>query len=119
MPLLFTYGTLRDTALADRVLGNEAVLLEQNIIAPGYQIHTHGPFPFATPCQSTEDKIVGDIFYITPNSLDYIDDYEQVNEGVFQRIFDERINCYIYVKGDKHNAENAVHIPSGNWLNKT
>ncbi len=119
MPLLFTYGTLRDTALADKVLGNEAVLLEKNIIAAGYQIYTHGLFPFASPCQNTENKIVGDIFYITPNSLDYIDEYEEVHKGVFQRIFDERINCYIYIKGDKHNAENASLIPSGNWLDKT
>ena len=115
MPLLFTYGTLRKSALAEKVLGNEAVLLSQNVSANGYQIYSLGSFPFAVPKQNTECKIIGDIFYITPSSLEFLDNYENVDTGLFERVFDSALNCYIYIKGEKLIEQNAPLIESGNW----
>ncbi len=87
MPLLFSYGTLRDPAVQKATFGRELAGCEDRIV--GFRLDqvritdpdvlavsglTHHPILFATG--SAADTVAGSVLEITDNELLRADDYE-------------------------------------------
>ena len=112
--LLFVYGTLRRGEPSAQLLGSCLWCGETE--TRGTLFHL-GKYPALT--LHGEDRIYGEVWRCSPETLALLDSYEGVEEGLFERvrIHLEKGDAWIYVAGPALGAqlETAPRIPSGKW----
>ena len=112
---LFVYGTLRHGERANFFLRNGSLLISATRLY-GFQLLTHGPYPFAM-LGKPEHSIVGDIYKIPTALLDRLDEYEGVDSGLYIReeYMYEGLAVFIYIAQTKPEKDRLQSIPSGDW----
>ncbi|MCS7019613.1 MAG: gamma-glutamylcyclotransferase family protein [Cytophagales bacterium] len=111
---IFVYGTLRAGGSNHYLLQN-ARLVAKEVYLSHYKMYNFGPYPFVVPCEDASRTIVGEIYEISPDMLPSLDRLEGTEEGLYERIFDERIEAWLYVRG-QNAPHNLPEITSGDWF---
>lgn len=116
---IFVYGTLLSGEGNHFFLSeSNSVLIETEVWAEGYEMFdNHGWFPFAIRAKQAGQKIKGEIWAIDEETLNKLDRLEGVSRGLYERIFDQNLQAYIYIKPEKDRVqvEKLPKIRSGSW----
>lgn len=113
---IFVYGTLRAGGSNHDLLKN-ARLAEKDICLSGYKMYNFGPYPFAAPCNDATSVIWGEIYEISPDMLPSLDKLEGTDQGLYERIYEPRIDAWLYVSG-RNAPRHLPEIKSGDWFRR-
>jgi gamma-glutamylcyclotransferase (GGCT)/AIG2-like uncharacterized protein YtfP len=111
---IFVYGTLRSGGSNHHFLRG-SVCAEQNVRLSGYIMYNFGKYPFVKPCADTNRTILGEIYEISADTLQRLDKLEGTDVGLYERIFDDNIDAWLYVSG-ANAPDNLPEIKSGDWF---
>jgi gamma-glutamylcyclotransferase (GGCT)/AIG2-like uncharacterized protein YtfP len=116
---VFVYGTLLSGEANHFFLSeSDSMLINAEVWAEGYEMFdNNGWFPFAARARQAGEKIKGEIWAIDEKTLNDLDQLEGVSGGLYERIFDQNLQAYLYVKPEKNREaiEKLPKIMSGNW----
>lgn len=94
-----------------------ARIAETDVCLRGYVMYNFGPYPFVEPCNQAERMIYGEIYEIPLELLPILDQLEGIEQGLYERIYDPRIDAWLYVSGP--NAPRKLPlIESGDWFKR-
>ena len=113
---IFVYGTLRQSAQAHELLGQDAVFVQDAITLPSYTLYQIDWYPGLVEGGTTAVK--GELWSIHSARWAYLDEYEDVPVDYVRKkialVGGTHAYAYIYV-GSLHEA---VLLTSGDWLQK-
>lgn len=95
---IFVYGTLR-VGRGLHPLLRGAYVVEKNKRVQGYRMYSCGEYPTVVPTQQGGFSIEGDIIRVNSSILKDLDEYEEVEIGEYERIWDSRYGFWIYIAG--------------------
>ncbi len=114
---LFVYGTLRSGGSNHHLL-KTATVVAKDICLCGYAMYNFGPYPFVEPSAEAESMIYGEIYEIPLELLPILDRLEDIEHELYERIYDSRIEAWLYVSG-KNAPHNLPKIKSGDWFRRS
>ena len=113
---LFVYGTLRQSEQAHRLLGRDAVFVQEARTLPFYTLYQIEWYPGLVEHGSTQVK--GEIWSIQTTRWSHLDKYEGVPEDYVRKesalVGDKYAYAYLYV-GSLHDA---VLLSGGDWTKR-
>lgn len=116
---VFFYGTLRKSITMS---GPNEELLEERATIRGLRLGTpHGGWPaaFESNVEGAEEFIVGQVWRMPGERLQFFDQYEGVNTGLFRRVelitAETETRVQVYLWGAPEGAKLAVLPPGTEW----
>ena len=81
---------------------------------PGYALYDFaGQYPFMVP--EADSIVVGDVFRVNQATKLALDEFEDVEEGLYDFIYLPEHQFYTYVKSDSQ-IQGMPRVPYGDWL---
>ena len=113
---IFVYGTLRQSAQAHELLGQDAILIRDAITLPSYTLYRIDWYPGLVEGGTTAVK--GELWSIHSARWTYLDEYEDVPVDYVRKkivlVGGTHAYAYIYVGS----LQDAVLLTSGDWLQR-
>ena len=119
MTKVFVYGSLREGCKAHDLLAKAKKIADARLL--GYDLYRVAWYPGIKLNPDNKDGVVGEIYEVDKNTLDMLDCYEGVAEGLFVRQEVEAVgpagflNTQVYAYNRSTDFKFCERIPSGDW----
>lgn len=107
--LLFVYGTLKRGCSNHHRLATECFVDAARTVA-GFRLYDLGGYPGILPCPDDTDGVVGEVWSVRAATLQQLDEFEGVNEGLYRR---EPISLQPPFAGQTVHAYYSLFSPTG------
>eukprot|EP00871_Galdieria_phlegrea_P002356 jgi/Galph1/3120/GphlegSOOS_G1790.1 len=104
---VFSYGTLKrgfpNSSFMKGTFQGEAITVDRFPLVVGTSMNV----PFLLPFPKTGNQVKGEVYDVTEEELEFLDDFEAVNQGLYYRDIvklnmldrDSLVNCWAYFRG--------------------
>ena len=111
---IFVYGTLRQAGEYHRHYLRYSPCLHRQFLLSGYALYDYaGLYPYMIPERGA--TVVGEVYQIDIKTKIALDEFEDVDQGLYRFAFIPEHQFYTYLKADTRVA-NMPRVPNGDWL---
>ena len=111
---VFVYGTLRRGGAYHHLYLRYSECIRSHYQLPGYALYDYaGLYPFMIP--EANGTVVGEVYRVNAATKTALDEFEDVNERLYQVVYLPEHQFYTYLKYDT-NIALMPRVPGGDWL---
>ncbi len=111
---IFVYGTLRRGGAYHHVYLRYSPCLAHQLRIRDYALYDYASeYPFMVP--EKNGVVLGEVYQVNAATKAAMDDFEDVDEGLYRFVQLPHYGCYTYLKSDGY-VDNMPRVPHGDWL---
>ena len=111
---IFVYGTLRRGGEYHHLYLRYSPCLAEHLRIRDYALYDYaGAYPYMIP--EADGVVLGEVYRVDAATKAALDDFEDVDEGLYRFVQLPHYGCYTYLKSDDEVGD-MPRVPNGDWI---